>query len=1174
MQYQIGGSLSASASTYIARQADQQIYAALKRGEFCYVLNSRQMGKSSLLVQTRHRLQAEGYRCAVVDMTNIGSENITPLQWYKGMIKDLWRNFKLIRQFDFKSWWQDEADISLLQRLSQFIKVGLLEQFPDQQLVIFIDEIDSILGLPFSVDDFFALIRFCYNQRAVDPDYCRLNFALFGVATPSDLIQNRQRTPFNLGTAIPLQGFTVAESKILAQGLDLKGGDADAILAAILYWTQGQPFLTQKLCQLVAQASDEAVSISPGKEANWVEQVVKDHILQHWESQDEPEHLRTVQNRLLNHSASAGRRLGLYQQVLQATAIPAEESPDQTDLILSGLVVKQDGQLRVKNPIYRQVFNQAWVEKQLGRLRPYKTSLEFWLASEQQDESRLLRGQTLQEALDWSQGKRLSDEDHQFLTASVECDRKQIQMTLEAERARAIETQLQQEQQTTKLQKRFSITVSIAFLIAVGLGGAAYQQAQTAQKQTELAQASEQKTLESNIRAFLSSSQGNMDSHRQLEALADIIQAHQQLDHLQKGADGLANEIQATLLSNVHRMVERNRLTLGVKVEHVAISPDGTQIATAAADGSVSLWGWDGQIRWQKFNHQAEVNQVVFSPDGQTLASASADRTVKLWNLQGKVIHTLSSFDAEVRALVFNAKGDRIVTSTNSHKVQSWTLKGELINSITKTKFFTQSADGRYLANNYKGHVIQIRDADSTLIRELPPAPELLRIIRLSPNGDYIAATGLDQKIRIRTKKGKVVSELPGHGALIRDMAFSPNGELIASVSSDKTVKLWHRNGQLLRTFKGHQATVWSVTFSPDGQFLLSSSEDGTVRYWQLNNPFWQRLVGPTDFLSQVAYHSDGQQLAAIAPSHKIYRWHRQTSTTFEAVPQVTSPELGGPLHGLAYHPNKPEFVTTDRGGYIHIWNADGSLRTRRSTPSRLWSVEYSPDGHQLAIGSADNTIQRWQFDDQGQLEQTPFQILDGHQATVRDVSFSPDGQWFVSASLDKTLKLWAKDGTLKTTLSEHRAAVQSVAISPNSQWFVSASEDSDIKLWTASGQLIQTLPDHQSAVREVAISPDGKWLASAAMDNTVKLWQVDLSRTKPATLVRTLTGHDRAVRSVAFSPDGKSLVSASDDQTLMRWNLAKLLQIKEEEYACRWISNFLKNNAQGHQHRHLCSPL
>jgi hypothetical protein len=70
------------------------------------------------------------------------------------------------------------------------------------QIVIFVDEIDSILSLSFSIDDFFALIRSCYNLRADNPEYNRITFALFGVATPSDLIADKKRTPFNIGRVL------------------------------------------------------------------------------------------------------------------------------------------------------------------------------------------------------------------------------------------------------------------------------------------------------------------------------------------------------------------------------------------------------------------------------------------------------------------------------------------------------------------------------------------------------------------------------------------------------------------------------------------------------------------------------------------------------------------------------------------------------------------------------------------------------------------------------------------------------------------------------------------------------------------------------------------------------------------------------------------------------------
>ena len=111
--YIFGGTLPRDAPSYIERRADKELHEGLIRRQFCYVLTTRQMGKSSLMIRIAARLREEGTSVAILDLTAIG-QNLNPEQWYGGLLNLLGQ--QLGQEDELTKYWLRPSQLSPLQR--------------------------------------------------------------------------------------------------------------------------------------------------------------------------------------------------------------------------------------------------------------------------------------------------------------------------------------------------------------------------------------------------------------------------------------------------------------------------------------------------------------------------------------------------------------------------------------------------------------------------------------------------------------------------------------------------------------------------------------------------------------------------------------------------------------------------------------------------------------------------------------------------------------------------------------------------------------------------------------------------------------------------------------------------------------------------------------------------
>ncbi|MEA5472052.1 GAF domain-containing protein [Spirulina sp. 06S082] len=139
------------------------------------------------------------------------------------------------------------------------------------------------------------------------------------------------------------------------------------MLGLVLEWTGKEPFLTQILFKMVL-GGDEAPIF--GEEEEWVNTKVRGQILKNWDKNPHLKPLWNIRDRILKSKDKKNsiKLLKFYREIVKNESVFADNSAEQKELRLLGLIVQQRGRLKVHNKIYEEVFDLDWIDRAIAKL--------------------------------------------------------------------------------------------------------------------------------------------------------------------------------------------------------------------------------------------------------------------------------------------------------------------------------------------------------------------------------------------------------------------------------------------------------------------------------------------------------------------------------------------------------------------------------------------------------------------------------------------------------------------------------------------------------------------------------------------------------------------------------------------------------------------------------------
>lgn len=271
---------------------------------------------------------------------------------------------------------------------------------------------------------------------------------------------------------------------------------------------------------------------------------------------------------------------------------------------------------------------------------------------------------------------------------------------------------------------------------------------------------------------------------------------------------------------------------------------------------------------------------------------------------------------------------------------------------------------------------------------------DFVESVDFSPDGSlFCIGTGNGSRI-FKLKEDAQVMFLKGDAEHI---SFSPDGRFLASSSGyDGMVSLWDAaTGQLLKTWKGHKEYANDIAFSRDGKTFVSAGGDNMIHLWSAPEGELVRTLDAQSWVESITFSPDGSLLAASDRDRKVKVWSTES--------WVLSKEIEVPfiVGSVVFSPSGKDLACGGLDGAF-IWSIEAGTMTKELPVRRVRSVDWSPDGKNIATGDDSGALRLWDSTSGNLIREMPH-----HGDWVFTVAFSKDGKWLASGSSDGTARVW-----------------------------------------------------------------------------------------------------------------------------------------------------------------------